>query len=452
MNIRINVAVVGSASLSPATTKVLRTRVLKLKQGDTGVRRPSPPDPSQGNAAAAKLLRRRCNPRLTHASVARMYAARGIALATAVSRAGDPEKSHEAPAATAINLIKATLPPAQPLLPLARPHAPAAASDGLRRDGIVKTAHGPDPGGRTWRKSGSACLVDASIYFFKAYHSLPTGVWSTAAGQDTNGVYGFAAFLLRLLEAERPRVFVACFDASLRTGFRRMLYEKYKETRMGGDEEVVFNIREQMKGCAEFAGLLGLACLSSHVYEADDLIASAARQLRAHGAPFAVLTRDNKDLGQVVRRGGDFLWDYPAGPRLHPAELRAKFGVRPSQLPEYLALVGDPIDCIPGVPGVGPITARALLNAHGDIAGVYRNLGASSKRVQRSLSEHAQQVCVAKTLARTVCDIPLGLSPDDLCWDAGAVDVEGLREFCTRMGFPRLHKRIETVLERVQQD
>src|SRR5690606_10221517 len=196
--------------------------------------------------------------------------------------------------------------------------------------------------------------------------------------------------------------------------------------------------------------LMGIPSFASEEFEADDLLGTLARGLRRSTAPIAILSRD-KDLGQLLQRSQDYLWDYSKNERLYQPCIQRKFGVGPAPLVDYLALVGDSIDDIPGVPGLGPKTAQALLNHYENIDVIFESLDAlhelpirGAKSLADKLLAHQEQIAVSRRLARIVDDVPLAGERVDLRWTPALMDIESLAGFCERMGFPRLVARIES--------
>lgn len=291
-------------------------------------------------------------------------------------------------------------------------------------------------------------LLDASIFIFQYYFSLPDN-WSSEDGYSTNAVYGYTAFLLRLLEEQRPHQIAACFDESLGSCFRNSIYPDYKCSRPPADEELAF----QLRACREATELLGIASFASSEYEADDLLGSLSNLLSEHARPVAILSRD-KDLGQLIKRDQDFLWDYSKKEKAFAEGVHQKIGVHPHQLADYLALVGDSIDDIPGVPGLGPKTAQALLTAHESVDGIFAALDElhqlpirGAKRLAEKLEAHEAQIYMARQLATIVDTVPLHCTSADLAWSHAAVDRESLSAFCERMGFGRLAARAERLFD-----
>ncbi len=287
------------------------------------------------------------------------------------------------------------------------------------------------------REPAPICLIDASIYIFRYYFALPDNWFSREQGYGTGAVYGYSTFLLRLLEETGASHLAACYDESLGGCFRNEIYPDYKISRALPDEALAF----QLRACRQAGELLGIASFASDTHEADDLIGSLARKLRRGKKPIAILTRD-KDLGQLLRRPQDYLWDYTGERRIYGPDLEQKLGVRPEQLADYLALVGDSIDDIPGVPGVGGKTAATLLQHYGDIDTLFRQLDTvatlplrGAGKLAARLGEHREQIAVARQLARIVEDLPLPVTTADL--KRSAVNWPGLESFAEDMGFGR---------------
>jgi DNA polymerase I len=210
-------------------------------------------------------------------------------------------------------------------------------------------------------------LVDASMYIFRAWFSMPDR-FADHAGRPTNAVYGFARFLCELLErTSAPRVAVT-FDESLTTSYRNEIFPEYKANRDPAPEE----LKRQFAWCRDLALHSGLPVYSHARFEADDLIASLARHCRDQHQPYCVVTGD-KDLTQLVGEH-DSWWDFARNNRLDAQGVHDRLGVHPHQVADYLALTGDSVDNIPGIPGIGPKTAAALLAHFGDLDSLFNRL------------------------------------------------------------------------------
>ena len=244
-------------------------------------------------------------------------------------------------------------------------------------------------------------LVDASIYVFRAWYSVPDQ-FENHLGQPTNAVYGFTGFLCSLLEQTDARHLGVAFDLSLTTSYRNEIYPDYKANREPAPEE----LKRQFAWARAMAEAMGLKCYGDKRFEADDLIGTLASYWRQRGHPITVVTGD-KDLAQLVE-DGDYWWDFARNQKLGPAAVAEKFGVRPDQLADYLALTGDAVDNIPGVPGVGAKTAAALLAHFDSLDALWERLAEVphiSIRGARSLAAKLQQNRAAADLARKLTGI-----------------------------------------------
>lgn len=296
-------------------------------------------------------------------------------------------------------------------------------------------------------KQQPTILIDASIIIFQYYFSLPDN-WYSQDDYPTAAVYGYTTFLLRLLEQEKPKRIAACYDESLGTCFRNDIYPNYKISRPPADEALAY----QLRACRQISELLGIASFASPRYEADDLIGSLVKLLKRNPAPIAILSRD-KDLGQLLRREQDFLWDYSKNEMTYRQGILQKFGVHPEQLIDFLALVGDKIDDIPGVPGLGPKTAGALLSHFGDIKKIFKHHHTISglpirgaPKLADKLNQFVTQIEMAQQLATIVDNVQLGIGLRDLQWSATNLNPRKIKNFCAKMGFPRLYTRMENIL------
>ncbi|MGK2924016.1 MAG: 5'-3' exonuclease [Lysobacterales bacterium] len=239
-------------------------------------------------------------------------------------------------------------------------------------------------------------LVDASVYIFRAWFSMPDA-FVNEAGQPTNAVYGFSSFLCSLLEQTGAEHVAVAFDESLTTSFRNEIYPAYKANR----EPAPAELKRQFAWARAVAEAIGLQCFGDDRYEADDLIGTLAVYWRARGHPICVVTAD-KDLAQLVGEA-DHWWDFSRNQKLNAAQLTKKFGVMPAQIADYLALTGDAVDNIKGVPGVGPKSAAALLGHFGDLDKLYARLEevpSLAIRGARSLHKRLAEYREAAELAR----------------------------------------------------
>ena len=257
-------------------------------------------------------------------------------------------------------------------------------------------------------------LVDASVYIFRAWFSMPDD-FVNAAGEPTNAVYGFTGFLCNLLEQTASEHVAVAFDVSLSTSFRNEIYPEYKANRDPAPEE----LKRQFAWARSVAEAMGLACYADPRYEADDLIGTLASYWRERQHPVCVVTAD-KDLAQLVGEK-DHWWDFSRNRKLNAAQLREKFGVQPEQMADYLALTGDSVDNIPGVPGVGPKTASALLSFFGDLDTMYDRIDEvpflkirGAKSLHQKLKTHRDAAELARQLTVIDTAVDSALATPDL--------------------------------------
>jgi 5'-3' exonuclease len=279
-------------------------------------------------------------------------------------------------------------------------------------------------------------LVDASIYIFRAWFTEAPDI-TDADGDPVNAVHGFARFLLDLLERSSPTHVAVAFDESLASSFRNELYPAYKANR----EPARPALQRQFEHCKQLAAALGLTVLADTRYEADDLIGSAAVALRAHGFRAVIVSAD-KDFGQLIG-DSDEQWDPPRNLRWNHAGVKSRLGIAPAQVADFLALCGDAIDNIPGVPGIGRKTAAVLLGHFGSLEALLaraeevaflRLRGAA--RLAAQLREHAENVRLFRALTAIALDAPEPLDEPGYC--RGCADVERLEALAERLRFGAL--------------
>lgn len=250
-------------------------------------------------------------------------------------------------------------------------------------------------------------LVDASLYVFRAWHSLPDE-FHDADGWPTNAVHGFARFLLDLLERERPTHVAVAFDEALDSCFRHALYPAYKANREPAPPE----LRRQFAWCKSLCRALGLVTLAHADYEADDLIGSAAARARGRGFRSVIVSAD-KDLSQLLQPG-DEQYDFARGQRWGADGVKARHGVHAHQIADYLALTGDAVDNIPGVTGIGPKSAAVLLAHFGSLEALLERLDEvpflrlrGAAQLAARLREQQAQARLWRQLATVALDAPL---------------------------------------------
>ncbi len=279
-------------------------------------------------------------------------------------------------------------------------------------------------------------LVDGSSYLYRAYHALPD--LSTTTGQPTGAVLGVLNMIYKLLDEYQPTRMAVVFDAPGKT-FRDELYEDYKAHRPPMPDA----LGAQTEPLLEAIRKLGLPVVSVPGIEADDVIGTLAKQAERAGISTVISTSD-KDMAQLVgeritlvdtmpRQGRD------ASQPIDEAAVRAKYGVGPELIIDYLALVGDTTDNIPGVKGVGAKTAAKWLEQHGSLDGLIERAGEITGKVGERLREALPDLPLFRELATIRCDCDLPLSVDELT--VGPPDIDGLRALYARLELYSLIKR-----------
>ncbi len=267
-------------------------------------------------------------------------------------------------------------------------------------------------------------LVDGSSYLYRAYHALPD--LRNARGEPTGAIYGVLNMLRRLAADYKPDYLACVFDAKGRT-FRDDWYAEYKAHRPPMPEELV----RQIEPLHQAVAALGWPLLMIAGVEADDVIGTLARQAAAAGMRCVVSTGD-KDLTQLVNASVTLI-NTMSNERLDEAGVEAKFGVPPNLMLDYLTLVGDSVDNVPGVEKVGPKTAVKWLAQYGSLDGVVAHAQEIGGVVGDNLRRALPWLPQAKKLLTVYCDVPLPVKPEDLVpQPRGEAELTGLFQ---RFGF-----------------
>jgi 5'-3' exonuclease len=283
-------------------------------------------------------------------------------------------------------------------------------------------------------------LIDASVFVFRAWYSIPADM-TDPADNPVNALYGFARFLGDFLEDVRPELVAVAFDENRgESCVRTAIYPQYKANREPAPPE----LKQQFERCRAVTRALGITDCADGSFEADDLIATIAARTRADGHRVTILSRD-KDLAQVLQPG-DVLWDYPSGRRVGYDDVPGVYGVRAEQIADFLALTGDAVDNIPGVRGVGPKTASALLAHFGTLESIYDNLDAVGRLKIRPaaglparLREDRSKVDLARRLTGLRYDAPV--VADERSLARRAPDLDGLNALYDLAGFGQSLRR-----------
>ncbi|MDJ0861423.1 MAG: DNA polymerase I [Gammaproteobacteria bacterium] len=251
----------------------------------------------------------------------------------------------------------------------------------------------------------SLVLVDASSYLFRAYHAMPP--LTNSQGEPVGAIYGMVNMLKRLL-ADHDTAYVGLvFDAEGKT-FRDDMYAEYKANRSAMPDELA----RQVEPIHEVVSALGFPVVEVAGVEADDVIGTLARRATALGVETIVSTGD-KDMAQLVTDHVTLV-NTMDDSRLDPAGVEAKFGVRPGLMTDFLSLVGDAIDNVPGVPTVGPKTAAKWLRQFGSLDAVMENAAEIKGKVGEKLRSSLEHLPLSRDLVTIKCDVDVGLEPLDL--------------------------------------
>jgi DNA polymerase-1 len=277
-------------------------------------------------------------------------------------------------------------------------------------------------------------LIDGSGYIFRAFFALPR--LNNSRGLPTNATYGFIRMLLKLLKEARPTHIAVIFDSARKT-FRDELFESYKANRVETPSDLLQQIPYIYRAVDQFC----IPRLVIDGYEADDVIGTLAVRAAREGFNAVIVTGD-KDFMQLVSPNIT-LWDTMFGKRTGLREVRERFGVEPRALVDVMALMGDSIDNVKGVPGVGEKTASALIHHYGSVEALFAGLDSldqakvrGAKKLAGVLAAHQREVELARKLVRVDTDVTLEFKPSDLSWPG--IEENGVAELLRELEFDSL--------------
>lgn len=277
----------------------------------------------------------------------------------------------------------------------------------------------------------SLYLVDASNMFFRAFFAIPP--LTNDKGMPTNALYGFLNMSLKLMRDVRPDYLVYCFDLK-EPSFRFGLYPEYKANR----EEMPENLVPQIPYLKKLTNVLGFAQVEKVGFEADDCIGTLA-MMGLRNKIQTVIVSGDKDFAQLVQPGIS-LYDTMKDVRMDSDGVKAKFGVRPDQIIDYLAMVGDASDNVPGVRGIGPKGACKLLEEYQSLTGIYEHIDEIKGANQKKLIENKEMAFLSQKLCTIVSDVDLKVDFEEL--KLREPDREPLRELLQELGFKTFEKTI----------
>ena len=272
--------------------------------------------------------------------------------------------------------------------------------------------------------SQALILVDGSSYLYRAYHAMPN--LSNAQGEPTGAVYGVINMLRKLIQDYQPQQMVVVFDAKGKT-FRDDMYAEYKANRppMPGD------LRQQVEPLLDIVQAMGLPLLQIEGVEADDVIGTLAQQATMEGRQVVISTGD-KDMAQLVNDHVSLI-NTMSNTTMDADGVKEKFGVRPGQIIDYLALIGDTSDNVPGVPKVGPKTAAKWLAEYDSLDAIMENADEIKGKIGENLRSSLDQLALSKALVTIKCDVMLDQDKEAL--DIKPTDRESLIKWYQRLEF-----------------
>jgi DNA polymerase-1 len=284
-------------------------------------------------------------------------------------------------------------------------------------------------------------LIDGHSMAYRAFFALPAENFTTAQGQHTNAIYGFATMLLSLLTSEKPTHVAVAFDVSRKT-FRSEIFPDYKANRAKTPDE----FRSQMSYLHELVTAFGITTFEVEGFEADDIIATISKQAEREGAEVFICTGD-RDSFQLVNEKTTVL--YPKRgvsdlTRMTPDAVQEKYGMSPEQYPDFAALRGDPSDNLPSVPGVGEKTAAKWIVEFGSLHELIANIDTLGGKVGQSLRDSVNDVIRNRELTQLVANVPLDLSIDSLAWSG--VDEIKTNPLFEKLEFKTLKDRMKPIL------
>jgi len=283
-------------------------------------------------------------------------------------------------------------------------------------------------------------LIDGHSMAYRAFYALPVENFTTAMGQHTNAIYGFATMLISLIKEEKPTHVAVAFDVSRKT-FRSDIFPEYKANRASTPDE----FRSQMSYLHEFVDGCGIEHFQLEGYEADDLIATISKKAESDGFEILICTGD-RDSFQLVNEKTTVL--YPKRgvsemARMTPDAVIEKYGMTPAQYPDFAALRGDPSDNLPSIPGVGEKTAAKWVVEYGSLKELLSEVDKVGGKVGQSLRDNIDNVIRNRELTQLVHDAPITFALDAMEWRG--VDLEKIDPLLTTLEFKTLKDRFKPI-------
>ena len=274
-------------------------------------------------------------------------------------------------------------------------------------------------------------IIDGSSYLYRAFYALPN--LKTSSGLNSGAIHGFANMLNRILNEYSPKYLVMVFDAKGKN-FRHDIYDEYKANRNSMPTE----LSEQTGAIINLVEALGVMVIQQKGVEADDVIASIARQIKIENSK-TIISSGDKDLAQLVDENTILMNNFDSKV-LDVEGVKEKFGVRPSQIFDYLCLVGDTSDNIPGVPKVGPKTAVTLLEQYNDLDNIIKNSSQLKGKLKENIESSLETIELAKKLVALKDNLKLSLDPDQL--KRGSADKTKLKTIIKKYELKTLSEKL----------
>lgn len=275
-------------------------------------------------------------------------------------------------------------------------------------------------------------LVDVSSLFFRAYYAISAQL-SSPKGLPTNALYGLLSMTVKFIEDNKPENMVYCFDHE-KPSFRAKLYPEYKANR----GEIPEELKVQIPYIKKLISTLGICMVEQEGYEADDLIGSLAKRAQKENFKVIIISGD-KDFAQLVSPSVS-LYDPMKEVHYDVSGVQEKWGINPDQMNDYLAIVGDSSDNIPGVLGIGSKGAQKLLKEYGSLEQIYKSLDSIQQKIAEKLINSKQQAFLSKTLACIKTDIDLKKTVPS--FQKQPIQVENLRALLKELGFKKYEKKL----------
>lgn len=247
-------------------------------------------------------------------------------------------------------------------------------------------------------------IIDGNALIHRAFHAIPPGL-TTASGEPTNAVYGFASMLLNLLLKEKPAYIIVTYDKKGKT-FRDELYAEYKATRVKAPQELY----DQMPKIKEMVNAFKIPQTELEGFEADDLIATIVEKMKSDPSIHCGIVTGDRDTFQLVSPQVSIITPQKGFREYEiytPEKVEKEFGITPEQFRDYKALRGDTSDNIPGVRGIGEVTATELLQQYKDIEGIYAHIEDLPNAIRKKMIDGKAMAAMSRELVTLKMDVPI---------------------------------------------